>query len=275
MWGDRDDGTVKTRMLPTMLVAMAIARMSLTAAPVPLRDSSSKNVVSNATINAFGLRLADGMSQVVHLAQARINEDTIIAFVKNSGLSFGLTADQIIYLHQEGVSDAVINTMLSQPRRAAFVVPVTQRPAMDSSAAPTTVASTYVRTVPIATCNYQPFYYPAFAWYPSASLHLGWGGGWRPGWKSWQPWQGWQSWQPWRSWQGWNAWQGQSWRPSQTSKPTHYGLSQQSRKPSQSWKPSQAQQPWRNWQGWQGGAQINRAQRSGPSGGWPAGGHRR
>ena len=41
---------------------------------------------------------------------------TIIAYIRNSGNSYGLNADQIIYLRQQGLSDAVIRVMLSQPR---------------------------------------------------------------------------------------------------------------------------------------------------------------
>ena len=39
-----------------------------------------------------------------------------MAYIKNSGNSYGLNADQIIYLRQQGVSDAVITAMLNQPK---------------------------------------------------------------------------------------------------------------------------------------------------------------
>src|SRR5260221_2042318 len=63
--------------------------------------------------------LAYGVPQVIQLAQAKVSDDTIITYVRNSGNSYGLNADQIIYLRQQGVSDNVINVMLTQPQVAA------------------------------------------------------------------------------------------------------------------------------------------------------------
>ena len=48
--------------------------------------------------------------------KANVGDETIIAYIKNSGNSYGLNADQIIYLRQQGVSDAVVRTMLNQPQ---------------------------------------------------------------------------------------------------------------------------------------------------------------
>ena len=72
--------------------------------------------VALAQVNGSAPQLAYGVPQIIQLSEAKVSDDTIIAYVKNSGNSFGLTADQIIYLRQQGVSDAVITAMLNQPK---------------------------------------------------------------------------------------------------------------------------------------------------------------
>jgi hypothetical protein len=125
-------------------------------------------------------QLSYGVSEVVQLAHANVGDDTIIAYIKSSGNSYGLDVDQIIYLRQQGVSEAVITTMLSQPRPGvAVVTPTTPAPlpvaATDySGQAPPPV--TYDQTQPDTTYYYQPYYYPAYAWYPPVTFSFGWGG---------------------------------------------------------------------------------------------------
>jgi hypothetical protein len=59
--------------------------------------------------------LPGGAEDVLKLSRAKVGEDTIVAFVKNSNRAFGgLGANQIVYLHEQGVSDSVIATMISQ-----------------------------------------------------------------------------------------------------------------------------------------------------------------
>src|SRR4029077_20056929 len=64
-----------------------------------------------------------GASQVLQLQQANVGDDTIIAYIKNSGNSYALNAEQIIYLRQQGLSSAVLNTMLTQPATAEAAPP--------------------------------------------------------------------------------------------------------------------------------------------------------
>jgi len=132
--------------------------------------------------------LAYGVPQVLQLSQAKVGDDTIIAYVRNSGNSYGLDADQILYLRQQGVSDNVITAMLSQPKPAP-VAPVAILPDNTTTTAYVTPAPTYVQTVPASSVyvipdtrayyynNYyaRPYYYPWF--YPGVSLSFGFGRG--------------------------------------------------------------------------------------------------
>jgi hypothetical protein len=189
---------MKTRNLQKMLAVMAVAGLALSASTALAQDSTT--VAQPGVASATVPQLSDGEAQIVQLAQAKISEGTIIAYIKNSGNSYPLDANQIIYLRQQGISDAVITTMLNQPRPGvAVATPTTPAPQPAASTAysgqvsTATVAPTvtYVQTVPDTTYYYQPYYqpyyYPAYAWYPPVSFSFGWGwggghgGGWHGG----------------------------------------------------------------------------------------------
>ena len=107
---------MKTRHLQTMLAVMAVIGLGWSTAPA--QDSPAANTVQPAAVNAPVPQLSYGTPQILQLTQAKVGDDTIIAYIKNSRNSYGLNADQIIYLRQQGVSDAVITTMLNQPKPA-------------------------------------------------------------------------------------------------------------------------------------------------------------
>ena len=91
--------------------------------------------------------LAYGVTDILKLSRAKVSDDTIIAYIKNSGDGFGLNAAQIAYLKQQGVSDAVIEAMLQQqiPGTASVMIPQPGTPAPLPVAAtdpPTASAST-------------------------------------------------------------------------------------------------------------------------------------
>ncbi|MGO8837543.1 MAG: hypothetical protein ACLQQ0_09000 [Limisphaerales bacterium] len=182
---------MKTRYLPKILGVMAVAGLTWSAATALAQGTSAANTAQPAAVNAPAPQLSYGVSQILQLAQAKIGDDTIIAYIKNTGNSYGLNADQIIYLRHQGVSDAVITTMLNQPRPGVAVpAPTTPAPQPVASTAyggqvsTATVAPTvtYVQTVPATTYYYyQPYYYPAYAWYPAVSFSVGWYGGYHGG----------------------------------------------------------------------------------------------
>ena len=127
--------------------------------------------------------LAYGVPQILKLSQAKVTDDVIIAYIHNSGSSYGLDADQIIYLRQQGISDKVLTTMLAQPRPASVPAPAAPVP-VNSYPAQTPVAyaqpaPAYAQSVPASSVYvmpnnqiyyssgyyaYYPYYYP-YSWY--------------------------------------------------------------------------------------------------------------
>jgi len=153
-------------------------------------------------------QLPYGVAPILQLAQAKVGDDTIIAYVRNSGNSYNLSADQIIYLQQQGLSAAVINTMLSQPKAglagysapaAAYASqpdysqqqpqpPQDQPPSSAVTVGPAVTAIDPTAAAAASTYYYPgysypyypyPYYYPAYGWYPGVSVSVGWG--WRGG----------------------------------------------------------------------------------------------
>jgi hypothetical protein len=202
---------MKANYLKAVMALAVLGGMTLSAPMVLAQDTSAiaaTNTIAPVAAPTAPVTppLAYGVSQILQLAQAKVSDDTIIAFVRNSGNSYGLSADQIIYLQKQGLSSAVITAMLNQPRTGALAstpAPATPTPASDApapaapaSAAPdytqsatstATVAPTvtYVETQPATTYYYPyyysygyPYYYPAYGFYPGVSVSLGWGRGW-------------------------------------------------------------------------------------------------
>ncbi len=89
--------------------------------------------------NAFGsdaappAHLSPALQEVVKLAQAHLGDDVILAYIRNSGASYTLSADDILYLKGQGVSQNVITTLLQKgsagtPAAPAGMAPVPPPP---------------------------------------------------------------------------------------------------------------------------------------------------
>jgi len=169
-----------------MLAVMAIAGLVLSASTALAQNATT--VAQPAAASATVPQLSYGVSEIVKLAQAKVSDDTIIAYIKNTGNSYGLNAAQIIYLRQQGVSDAVITTMLNQPKlgaaTATIPLPTTPAPQPVASAAYEQPAVTYVETEPTTYYDYEPYYYPVYSgyyWPWPVVVSCGWGGYWHGG----------------------------------------------------------------------------------------------
>lgn len=146
------------RWFSTLTLAAALV---LAARTVPAQDSAT---ATTATANAGqpAPLLSYGVTQIIQLSKAKVGDDTIINFIRNSDSSYGLDADQIIYLRQQGVSDTVINTMMSQPRPNQTAAP---DPAPAATATATATAT--IITQPAATCVQ-----PADTYVPASSVYI-------------------------------------------------------------------------------------------------------
>ena len=201
---------MKTLFFPKSLAIVTVASLTLLGFSAVAEETSTAPA-GQAAVSVPPPQLSYAVSQVLQLNQAKVGDDTIIAYVRNTNAGYSLDANQIIFLRQQGVSEAVITAMLNQPRSGAASAPqpapAAQPPAAVASsggstamynstaaAQPTaTVAPTvtYVQTAPAyySYPYYYPYYYPnyyGYGWYPGVSIGFGfrggWGGGWHGGW---------------------------------------------------------------------------------------------
>jgi hypothetical protein len=87
--------------------------------------------------------------EVVKLAQAHMTDDIITSYIKNSGAAYSLSADDIIYLNSQGVSQNVI-AALQQARPAAPPMSVAPVPPATPPPAAPTLPPAYAGPIPLA-----------------------------------------------------------------------------------------------------------------------------
>jgi len=188
--------------LKAFLAIITVAVLMLAIMPAAAQDSLTNTAPS----------LTYGVPQILQLSQAKVTDDVIVAYIHNSGNSYSLNADQIIYLRQKGISDKVLTAMLMQPKIATAPTPTTpapgesypvQAPITYPQSAPAydqPVSSQSVYTIPnnqiYYYSSYYPFYYPYYyypyrpyynyrhsyaRYYPSRSFSGGFHGGYHGG----------------------------------------------------------------------------------------------
>jgi surface antigen len=64
-----------------------------------------------------------GIPDIVQLSQQHISDELIIGQIRNSSSAYALTANDITYMRQQGVSERVIGYMLGRTAPATMVVP--------------------------------------------------------------------------------------------------------------------------------------------------------
>ena len=142
------------------------------AASVALRPMNADAQIS--TVTETSPQLAPGTAEILKLAQAKVGEDTIVAYIKGSGNSYYLNATQIIYLHQQGISDNVLTAMLNQPKAGQ---PMATPMPMNNAAQPSAAypdygygqpSAAYGESAPATYYYSSPYYYPAY-YYPGYS----------------------------------------------------------------------------------------------------------
>jgi hypothetical protein len=62
--------------------------------------------------NAQPANLSPDLQEIVKFAQAHMTDDVILTYIKNSGKSYNLSGDDMLYLSSQGVSQAVIDALL-------------------------------------------------------------------------------------------------------------------------------------------------------------------
>ncbi len=142
---------MKIQGFPKTGFALATAMLvAFSTATIFAQDTATAPPVANSNP---GPDLSGPVEQVLQLAQAKISDTTIITYVQNSGTVYGLDAPQIVYLKQQGVSEAVINAMLNQRNVMAAAAAAQTPPPQNYSQNPP--PQNYSQT-PVPSEQYQP-----------------------------------------------------------------------------------------------------------------------
>ncbi len=88
---------------------------------------------------AAPVKLPYGAEDVLKLSRAQVGDDITVNYVQNSGTSYNLDPQDIVYLRNQGVSERVISAMLDQRNRAAAQAAAQTAP----MAAPATSTAAY------------------------------------------------------------------------------------------------------------------------------------
>ena len=177
-----------------LLAGLAVLGLSGGVATLPAQDGVTTNAPAAAVALVPTPNLSPSALQVLQLAQAKVSDGTILAFVKGSQDSYNLSATAIIFLRQQGVSDAVLTAMLTPaaPMVATNPAPTVPVPVPQPTPAPvpgsdtadagygqpqnvTVVdnsSTTYIDTSPADSQVVYPSVYPSY-YYPPVIYSFG------------------------------------------------------------------------------------------------------
>jgi hypothetical protein len=95
-------------------------------------DKKNEARIAAATAAAAPVQGPLGVTDIVQMAQSHISDGVIISQIRSTGSVFNLSANDTIWLKQQGVSDVVVQEMLASanraPRRVYTATPVYTQP---------------------------------------------------------------------------------------------------------------------------------------------------
>jgi hypothetical protein len=149
------------------------------SAPAPAPDVSPAQVVpDNPPALPPGVYPSSPLAQVIKLIQAGVSGDVIMAYVTNSGSTFNLDPDKIIYMKDIGAPDELVTAMIQRDQvlkaQMATAYQPPPQPAPATEPAPT---ETVVEQPAPVTVNY---FYDTLAPYGNWVFVEGYGRCWRP-----------------------------------------------------------------------------------------------
>jgi len=151
-------------------------------------ENAPGKIVSTAQPPAQAANLTAPAAEVAKLAQSGVDEDVMLAYITNSGSTFALDSDQIIYLNDIGVPGNVVTAMIqhdqalklssTQPPPVYSNPPATQ-PA-EISEIETQAAPAVVETAPPTANVTYTYFYDSLAPYGNWIDIEGYGRCWQP-----------------------------------------------------------------------------------------------
>src|SRR4051794_33648540 len=102
----------KWRLLATVLFSPIFSSMAQQPeAPVPQVSIATGQAPAGAP--AVPSTLSSSVAEVIKLSESGTGEEVVLAYIQNSSATFNLTADDILYLRDIGISSTVISAMIN------------------------------------------------------------------------------------------------------------------------------------------------------------------
>jgi len=128
-----------------LLVLASLLETVLSAQPPPTTVATNADATvfdTNAPateVRAAQINLSPALAEVVRLSQSGADESVVVAYVQKAP-AYHVTADDIIYLQDLGISDAVLKAVVSNSRSAPIAL--TNSPTVAVNVGPTNVVAT-------------------------------------------------------------------------------------------------------------------------------------
>ena len=119
-------------------------------------------------------RISPATEEVVKLTESGADSTVIQSYVENSQAAYRLNADEIIYLHNHGVTDAIVSAMIQRGAALSDQAVVSQittyaqpQPSVTTTYASEPAPTTYTAPQPVSTVTfigtgYPYYYYPNY-----------------------------------------------------------------------------------------------------------------
>src|ERR1039457_4109550 len=138
--------------------ASLVAASALAQTEAPSTTTTTATTVAPATSDTVPVTLPYGAQDVLKLSRAQVGEDLTLNFIRNSGTIYNLAPKDIVYLHNEGVSDRVINAMLDQRKNVPAEMAAHSPQPSPSTPAPAPIYQDPNAAAAQASAQYAPAY---------------------------------------------------------------------------------------------------------------------
>ena len=99
-----------------LFASLGAASLVALSATAQTQAPSTTTTASPVPAVSAPATLPYGAGDILKLSRAQVGEEVTLNFIHNSGTIYNLAPNDIVYLHNEGVSDRVISAMLDQRR---------------------------------------------------------------------------------------------------------------------------------------------------------------
>ena len=124
-----------------MKIKNSTLKIAITSAAIGWLCLSAGNLCNAQTQPTTPSGLSPDLQEVVTLSRQQMGDDVITNYIKSTGKSYKLSADDIIYLKSQGISQGVISALLQTASSGDTPADLNPNPANPPTPSPAPVAT--------------------------------------------------------------------------------------------------------------------------------------